>query len=235
MLKRVVDLIYPRFCALCNDRVTNEAGHICWDCLSDVEYVGNPFCSVCGDPVEGMVENEYTCSACRRDKPGFDMARSAVRYRSGMAAAVRSLKYSQATHVARDLAKLLQACVQMWYEHIDFDAVTCVPLHRRKEKDRTFNQSELLARCLARALRKPLMARCLARSKNTDTQTGLSMLQRRKNVKDAFEADMPDWIEGRRLLLVDDVMTTGATVSECARVLKEAGAAGVHVVTVARG
>ena len=235
MIRGITDLVYPRFCIACNGRVRQESGHVCWDCLSGVEYVTRPFCSLCGDPVDGKVEHEYLCSVCRRHAPSFDTARSAVRYRGSMATAIRALKYSNSTQVSGDLGRLLGGCVETCYDRVQFDAVTCVPLHRSKEAKRTYNQSGLLGKALAKRLKLRLVTRCLERAENTDTQTGLSMSQRRKNVRGAFEASMPDWIEGRRLLLVDDVMTTGATVDECSRVLKNAGAATVHVVTVARG
>jgi ComF family protein len=163
------------------------------------------------------------------------MARSAVRFRGGIKDVLHRFKYSAATHVSRDLAVLLQACVRAHYGHAFIDAVAYVPLHAAKQRERTYNQAGLLAADLARLMRRPLAERCLERTRDTATQTRLSARERARNVRGAFVVRHPAWVQGRHLLLVDDVMTTGATVAACSRVLKEAGAASVHVVTVARG
>jgi ComF family protein len=194
-----------------------------------------PFCARCGDPVEGAVAHAYVCSWCVDRAPHFDLARSAARYHGTLQAILQQFKYGAATHLRRDLAGLLQACVQTHYGREHFDAVAFVPLHHRKERERTYNQSRLLAGELARGLRLPVAWRCLVRSKATATQTRLSAADRAENVRNAFRVREPAWVEGRRLLLVDDVMTTGATVNECARMLKQAGAARVCVATVGRG
>jgi ComF family protein len=152
-----------------------------------------------------------------------------------MKEAVHAFKYEKACHLAGDLGGLLVGCVQAHYSQISFDGVCYVPLHPRKGRERTFNQSRLLALDAARRLGLPTLHRSLARVRLTSTQTRLNVEERKANVRGAFSALMPEWTEGRRLLLVDDVMTTGATVAECSRVLKEAGATGVYVVTVARG
>jgi len=144
-------------------------------------------------------------------------------------------KYSNATHLTADLASLLHACVNIHYTREKFDAVSFVPLHPAKERARTYNQARLLAGHLAGLMGLPLAGGCLSRIRETGTQTRLNMRARTKNVANAFQADCPEWIEGRNFLLVDDVMTTGATVSEISRELKAAGAGRVCVVTVARG
>jgi competence protein ComFC len=182
-----------------------------------------------------MVEHEYLCSYCERNRPQFDMARSAVRYRGGVRVILQSLKYSRQTFLVPDVLPFLSACIATHYFKIYFDGVTFVPLYPRKERERTFNQSRLLAGELARTLDLPFLPNCLERTRYTVTQTDLDASQRRANVRGAFAPLNRKWLDGRTLLLVDDVMTTGATVDECSRILKEAGAAGVFVVTVARG
>ena len=167
--------------------------------------------------------------------PAFDQARSALRFKGGIKDVLHGFKYSNATHMAFDLATLLHACVQTHYANDPFDAVSFVPLHPAKDRSRTYNQARLLAENLARLMNLPLACGCLARIRETGTQTRLNMRARAKNVAGAFQPECPQWIEGRNFLLVDDVMTTGATISECSRVLKEAGAARVCAVTVARG
>ncbi len=230
-----IDLIYPRFCAVCDGSVEYGLRYLCWDCLANVDKVQPPFCSVCGDPVDGMIGHEYICSWCSERRPYFDVARSAVRYCGGMKKIMHAFKYENASYLSKDLASLLVACVDTHYSNACFDAVVFVPLHASKERNRTYNQSYLLAKDLASKMGLPVVSTCLKRVRETKTQTGMSARQRMWNVRDAFDVKWSEWVEGRRFLMVDDVMTTGATVDECAKVLKQAGAAGVSVITVARG
>jgi len=231
----ILDLVYPRTCSGCSRPLEADRGHLCWECLASLDIIVHPFCSKCGDPVDGMVEGSYVCSWCVRNEPAFDLARSAARYRGPLVVALQQFKYDGATCVGGDLVELLFACVITHFESARFDVVAFVPLHPSKERRRTFNQSRLLASGLASRLKMPLFARALRRVKNTPTQTSLTLRQRQENIRKAFEVPAPEWVAGRRILLVDDIMTTGATVAECGRVLKEAGAASVHVATVARG
>lgn len=235
LLSAVMDLVYPRCCVTCGHRVGEGSRHICWDCAAGFHLVEEPYCSRCGDPVDGRVENVFLCSACRRHPPHFDLARSALRYRGGLRRAIHAFKYSRVCCLSGDFTRWLAACYRMHYAGVRVDAVACVPLHGRRQRDRTYNQAGLLARDLARELRVPYAARCLRRVRPTESQTHLNARQRRANVRGAFFVGDAGWVEGRRWLLVDDIMTTGATVNECARVLKRAGAASVHVLTVARG
>lgn len=234
-VREALDIVFPRQCAVCGKAVGGESLHVCWDCMAGMWPVHEPFCSICGDPVPGPIEHHYSCSMCRGSRPGFDYARSAFMYRGAVAGLVKVLKYHGGLHLRRDLAAMLLACVNVHYAAIDVDAVVFVPLYHRKERERSYNQSRLLAIELAIMLGKPMVPDALLRVRDTPSQTQLSSVQRRKNVRGAFRAVRPEWLNGRRFLLVDDVMSTGATVSECARELKKAGAAAVRVVTVARG
>jgi ComF family protein len=212
-----------------------DGGHLCWDCMATLDVVTDPFCAWCGDPIAGEVGHAYTCSRCAQHPPAFDCARSAVSYRGPIRNVIQSFKYSADLCLSHDMVGLLQACAGAHVEGAAIDGVCWVPLYPVRERKRGFNQARVLAAGLARRLRLRLMPPCLERLRNTESQTGLSRGQRRTNVKGAFRPLRAEWVQGRVLLLVDDVMTTGATVSECARVLKQAGAAGVHVLTVARG
>ena len=233
--RHVLDLLYPRTCAVCGEPVGDESLHVCWDCLAGLWPIQFPYCSVCGNPVSGCVSRDYVCHLCSHRERGFDVARSAVHFDGPAVDLIHAFKYNHAAHLSLDLAHLLLACVRGHYGAMDIDAVTFVPLYPRRERERTYNQSRLMAAELARALDRPLLERCLVRVRPTPSQTALSAAERRENVRGAFEARQARWIAGRRLLLVDDVMTTGATVDECGRALRHAGAAAVRVVTVARG
>ena len=183
----------------------------------------------------GDIQHDYTCFACARETPAFEQARSAVRYEGAVGSALRSLKYSHSLWVIQDLVDLLFACVQAEYSGIEFNQVTSVPLHPSRRRERGFNQSALLGRALASRLCIPFREGLLRRVHPTVSQTGLTAPQRTANVCGAFRIGLFARPEGRRILLVDDVMTTGATVNACASVLKKGGAAAVYAVTVARG
>ncbi len=235
LLQAVLDLVWPRTCEGCGRPVGAAPGHLCWDCRSELPVIRPPFCAQCGDPVEGAITQEYRCAFCVEHAPAFVQARSALRFRGVVPLVLHRFKYGAATHLAPDLAGWLEACVNTEYSREHFDAVVYVPLYPARERYRTYNQAALLAESLARRLRLPVAGGCLKRVRDTGTQTRLSARARAANVRGAFAVTHPGWVDGRRFLLVDDVMTTGATLAEASAALMEAGAAGVHVVTVARG
>lgn len=230
-----LDLIYPRICVGCGCPVGYDGHLLCGKCLLTLSVIHAPFCRHCGDPVAGHVEHDYLCSYCKRRPPSFRAARSAVRYRGAAQKLIKALKYQGMTAVADDAVPLLAAVVASFYSGVKFDAVLGVPLHHKRRRSRGYNQSALLANKLGRWLDVPSPQFVVYRRRNTPSQTGLSLAARNRNVSGAFAVRRPEWIEGRRVLLVDDVMTTGATVNACSRALVKAGAASVRVATVARG
>lgn len=235
-LRALLDLVYPRPCAGCGGAGPAEGGHLCWDCRARLTLIHAPYCVLCGDPVSGRIDHAYTCTLCDRRTVHFDSARSAVRYEGPVGGAIRALKYNRALWLVRDLTRLLEAVVRTHFEADRIDLITAVPMPAWRRWRRGFNQAELLGRDLAHILRKPFCATLISRSHYTRTQTRLTARERTANVRGAFQSG---WghprAEGRRILLVDDVMTTGATVNECARALKACGAQAVWVATVARG
>lgn len=235
LLSTILDLLYPRSCIACGMMSDRPYFHFCWQCLSKLRIVTHPFCRICGDPVDGTVNIEYTCSSCNNRRPFFTAARSAARYSGPLENAIQAFKYANMTHLSADFTLFLSACVATHYAGIHFDIVTYVPLYPRKQRERTYNQSQILAESLARKLKLPSKPHILSRIRDTKTQTTLTASQRSQNVRGAFDVKNRDWIEGKTILIVDDVMTTGATVNECARMLKQAKASDVYVVTVARG
>jgi ComF family protein len=183
------------------------------------------------------------CGACRADAPAFDGARSFGLYTGKLRQVVLRLKFGGEERLGVRLGEWLAPTWDALPEGSEFDLplIVPVPLHASRRRERGFNQSELLARGLVRALRRqnggaaPQVARgCLRRKRATPPQTGLSVAARRENLRGAFEVVKPDEVRGRAIVLVDDVMTTGATLSACARALKRAGAAQVMGVTLAR-
>lgn len=234
--KTFLDLLFPRACAACARPVGDEFLYLCWDCIAELDYIRECFCRICGDPANALVGDDWICARCAGKSPAFNAARSAVRYRGIIRNALMSFKYHNAVWLAQDFVLLLQGLTAgQWLESMALDGIVPVPLHPRKERRRTYNQAALLAAGLSRAMGLKLLNDCLIRTKDLGTQTHLTQSARSVNVRDAFGLKKPDKIDGRRLLLVDDVMTTGATANACAQVLKYAGAAAVYVATVARG
>jgi ComF family protein len=234
-MKPLLDMLYPRNCIGCGGREPETFRYICWDCWSDAAGIEPPFCNLCGDPVAGSVDHEFICYACSAEKPSFDGARSAARYDGVVGEALRQLKYEKATWLAGDLASLMQRCLSAEYPARTFDRVVPVPLYHVRRRERGFNQSALLAKALSKRISGSADLHRLRRIRPTATQTHLTASQRLSNVQNAFHTGKGKRLAGQRVLLVDDVMTTGATVNACARALKRGGAQSVHVITVARG
>jgi ComF family protein len=174
------------------------------------------------------------CAACRGRPPGFDYARAAARYDGVVREALHAFKFRSRWTLAAPLADLLVEVVAGHLPDGIPDLLLPVPLHPRRERERGFNQASLLARRVGRSLGCPVRETVLARVVATRSQTELDAAARRANVRNAFAVRRPALVAGRHVVLVDDVLTTGATLSECARRLREAGASRVGALTVAR-
>ena len=190
---------------------------------------------MCGDPVEGRIDHEFVCYQCSSVTIHFKRARSAARYDGVLRQALQSYKYRGAMWLRRDLIALLEGCFRTQYIADDIDAVCAVPMHPSRRRRRGYNHAHHLSVGLARRLGKQVLRGAVFRIRATPTQTNLTARERASNVKGAFVAGGAKKLRGRRLLLVDDVMTTGSTANACAAALMQGGAASVNVLTVARG
>ena len=233
----LLDMLFSRVCEECGAVLAeDEPGSLCWDCRARVRFVQVPFCERCGDPVPGTIGGPYECAGCRGLRPAFDWARSAVRYEGPAKACIRRFKYQAGIWLQEELVGWLAALWRTCPAEVrSVDFVAGIPLYPRRERERGYNQAALLAEGLAEQVGIPFRRGLLGRTKPTATQTHLTAVQRVHNVKGVFSVRRPGDVRGARIALVDDVMTTGATVNECARALKAAGAAAVMVLTVARG
>lgn len=233
-VEAVADLLYPRNCPACGGGSDRPGRHLCWSCFGGLDLFRGPVCIRCGMRPEGWVEAPFTCGACRASPPAFEAARSAARFSGALREMLHAFKYNQALWLREDLVDLLEGGVLGAFDPGKIDAVIPVPLHPARLRKRTYNQSAELARSLARRLEKPCLD-VLRRVRDTAPQTRLGASARRTNMRNAFQPGAPEWIAGRRWLLVDDVMTTGATLRECAAALRRSGARRVWAVTVSRG
>ena len=232
----VLDLVFPRHCAACGGVVDRPEGHVCWECFRGIELRGDSAaCDRCGLRVEGPVQHAFLCSVCRDNEPAFERARSAGRFGGVLRELLLQFKYGRATWLRDDLAGILHGCVLADFACAEVDAVVPVPLHSVKQRHRGYNQAALLAGEIARRLERPYVGDALARIRPTPTQTRLDAAARRRNVRGAFSVPAAEWVRGRTVLLVDDVMTTGATLDAASAALRQAGAWRVWAATVARG
>ena len=229
-------LVYPEVCQVCGSaRATVAERFLCAGCLGKVKPIRPPYCSRCGLPYEGAITGTFECGNCREAGLEFAFARSAVVAGEEVLQVIHQYKYKRAYWFEPLLAEWLiratepELHIQSWHRLVP------IPLYPAKEREREFNQAERLAKRLSRALGIPVDSSCVRRVRATESQTRLSREERHQNMHKAFEAKRGAGLEGQRLVLIDDVMTTGATTSACAKALRKAGAAEVCVWTVARG
>ncbi len=233
-LTALLDFFFPPLCHVCRTFIP-DAGvlHICPSCREQMPPVGHPLCPVCGIPFQGA-GTDHPCGNCIKDLPAFDAARAALLYEGHSRDLIHAFKYRNKTHLRRPLALLAAEGLTEFVMSRAPDLIAPVPLHVRRLRSRGFNQAVLLGELLARRWRLPLARRALVRIRWTEPQINLAAHERRDNVKGAFCVRDPAVVAGKRVLLLDDVLTTGSTAEECSRVLKLAGAAEVTVITVAR-
>ena len=239
-LTALADLLFPPFCPVCRDRLgPGRRDPLCGRCWDDLERIEGPVCRVCGTPLPRFpgaagAEGGQTCGACLARGSPLAYARSAARYGDLVREAIHALKFKGRRSMAAPLGDLLIETAARHLAGRPVDLLLPVPLHRRRERERGFNQAELLARRVATAWGVPVGRRVVIRRAATVPQTELTAPERWANVRDAFALARPEAIAGRHVVLVDDLVTTGATARACARCLMRGGAASVGLLTVAR-
>jgi ComF family protein len=228
------NLLLPDECRICGIRLQNISRvPVCPDCLKRPEpFVAEYFCSVCRTPFlnSSPLDENGRCALCRLGFTGYDAALSFGEYSGTLRSLVHLYKYGKVAPLAAPLGQMLMRALPAGTE---FDGIVPLPLHWRRRWRRGFNQSELLARVVSRQTGRPVW-KIVRRRKATPPQAGLTSAERRTNVAGAFEVTNGRHIEGRDILLIDDVLTTGATARACAAVLKRSGASKVTVLTLAR-
>ncbi len=229
----LAELAFPSHCFVC-EKAVEPGVLLCADCEREVRRVNEPRCGVCSHPFDGMMD-EVECPNCRGHEMSFDAAIAVVKCTGSVRDLVHRFKYGKERYLRRLLGRwLAEALDDDRLADVEPDVLVPVPLHPTREREREFNQAEELARWVTR-LRGVPTGRLLRRRRYTVTQTQFDRKQRMRNLRDAFEVRHNDRVIGKHILLVDDILTTGSTLDECARVLVEAGAASVNAITVARG
>lgn len=226
ILRFALDAVLPPRCLRCGE-IVGEAGVLCAACWRSITFITRPLCERCGLPFPH--EARGVCGACAAMPPHFDRARAVFRYDEASRDLVIALKHGDKTHTAPAYGAWMRRAGAELLE--DADLIVPVPLHWTRLFRRRYNQAALLAYAIDRTKVAPDL---LVRRRRTPSQGHLGRSARSRNVAGAFAVRTGASVEGKRLLLVDDVMTTGATVGECARVLRRAGAVRVDVLTLAR-
>lgn len=228
-------LFFPSFCSLCS-RLLEKPGEkiICRKCWESLRGHPGAACLCCGRFFHGDA-SPHLCAACIENPPPFACHRSCGFYRGRLKDIILLYKYRKLRILGEGLAafalQTLGDADDLWF---DVEICVPVPLHPRRRRRRGFNQAEIISRRLAAAKGLQHVNRCLVKTKNPPPQTSLNGAARRRNVKGAFTVRRPEAVQGRSVLLVDDVYTTGSTIRECASVLKAAGAGEVRALTIAQ-
>src|SRR5216117_4461382 len=233
LLEAAVSLLYPPVCTLCGGK-TRAAEYLCERCEAKATPIVAPFCQQCSEPFEGAIATAFTCANCAHRKIYFDAAVAAYRGRGIVRQIIHDFKYGRQIHLRHLVTRWLTAALDdPRLRGRRFDVIIPVPLHPARKRERGFNQASLLAELLSAQISiqsRPL----LERIRYATTQTALDRTERIENLHNAFRLRKNMNVRDLRVLLIDDVLTTGSTLSECARVLKDAGVISVHAATVAR-
>ena len=225
-------LLYPPRCLVC--KALGESG-LCAACAGQITPVAAPFCPVCG---QTLLPDAEGCLHCRRRLPAFARARALGAYDGVLRHAIHQFKYRDRPQMAVPLGHLLAAYARDHAPELNglrFDALLPMPMHPNRQRQRGYNQSERLARVVGNEISLPLLTKALIRTRPTRPQVGLAGDARRTNLRGAFEVKQPLLVAGKTLLLIDDVVTSGSSLHECAVVLKAAGAKAVYALTLAAG
>jgi ComF family protein len=235
--RSISEVVFPPVCVACGGLVEGSAyRHVCVKCSEKIDFVEGPACMICGHPFYGELAGERMCPHCEGLGPAFREGRTCVLFKGAARALMHELKYHRGLYVLTDIETIIRRSPRV-LELIRGSVIVPVPLHARKERERGYNQTLLLAGCFARAVEGDArVEQVLKRSVDTKSQTAFDRRTRRTNLKNAFALAPAAVINPvRHYILVDDVFTTGSTLNSCAGVLRRAGCLNLDVVTFGHG
>lgn len=240
-LESLLDWLYPPRCRFCGDAILGpDEECFCRSCRQKIRLVTHPLCVTCGRPFLDVPGDDHLCGACILRPPYFSRARAWACYpreendEHPLRQVVQRFKYGRKVALGKPLGRLMARVGSEFFQEWSPEIIVPVPLHPKRLRWRGFNQALLLGREVSRRWQIPVDPFILLRVKETAPQTQLPEEERRKNVRRAFDVNSGKTIDGKNVLLVDDVYTSGATVNECSHTLLRAGAKEVHVLTLAR-
>ncbi|MBR0198149.1 MAG: ComF family protein [Kiritimatiellae bacterium] len=233
-LKKLLDILFPRHCEICSSQVDRFDRYICANCLNNLPFMPQDGCAICAKPISSGGNTNLLCEDCSgKNRPFFDRAAAAVCFEGNFRRILLDFKFNSHLWLKNDFIDLLESAARSRLNMAAVDLIIPMPITTFHLLDRGFNQSALLAKALAKRINKSYSNKILRRINSPRRQSGLKEEDRRENVKNTFKVLKPRKVIGRVILVVDDIMTTGATLSECARTLKSAGAQKVFVLTLA--
>lgn len=235
IISQFFSFIFPPHCVSCM-KIVSKDGIFCEECWSQLKFITEPKCEICSYPFEMEITGmQPICFNCLQKKPSYDHSFIPFRYNEAISRAIADFKYRDNAFLIKKLASFL---LRFGFEKqiSNFDLMVAVPMHEHKLRQRKFNQSVLLCDELNKTLNKEFYRDLLVKVRNTKPQVRLTQKQRKKNLKRAFlvKEKYREIVKGKRVLLVDDVMTTGTTIESCAKELKRRGARTVGVLALAR-
>ena len=240
-LESLLDLLYPPRCRCCRNTISgSDEMCFCWECRQRIREVSHPLCTACGYPFLDTRGEDHLCGACLARPPSFVQARAWACYPRGderkdpLRFVMQQFKYGRKVSLGRPLGRLLSKGCNGFFQESTLDGIIPVPLHPKRLRWRGFNQAVILAQQVSRLWRLPMDPFILLRLTETEPQTQLSEEDRRKNMRGAFSLNPKKSVQGKRILLVDDIYTSGATVNECSCTLIRGGAKEVSILTLAR-
>jgi competence protein ComFC len=236
LLSGLGDLIYPKICLSCKKKLDKSAkdSFICQGCWSNIKRNVPPFCQFCGRRLKASNISKSICPDCTRRNLHFDSAFSPCVYTGVIKDLIREFKYKNKDYLGLSLSRLMIEFIKEYNTPIEYmDFIVPIPLHKTKLREREFNQAQILSQHIAKEFEIDVLTQILLRTKKTKTQAELETHERFLNVKDSFRVIDDKQIRNKNILLVDDVLTTGATSSEAAKALKNSGANIVFVLTLA--
>lgn len=218
--QRLLDWIYPSSCVSCQQFISG-ADCLCTKCKKRIKFLKPPYCQQCSEPFEGQIQHHFSCPNCKKMQLSFNFARAAVVHNKASINLVHQLKYGKKTYITEIMAEMMQQAFEKEILLTEHDwLIVPVPMHWLRQSKRGFNQAQLLANSLSKRLELP-KKKLLTRSRRTINQANLNRKKRLKNLINAFKLKKTALPKKTNILLIDDVLTTGSTAHQCAKVLKQ--------------
>lgn len=230
-----LEFLFPPVCLLCDSKELYQAGcFICKGCFNSISFISHPVCVRCGKPFLTETTRDHVCGSCLTQEPSFNLVRALGKYEGALKNIIQNFKYKQKFSMVNLFNLLLDHRHNQAITFSSYDLLIPVPLHKSRLRQRGFNQTVILGNILKKKYHLPLRANILQRTTHTPPQVTLPVKERKANMRNVFKVNEPGSVEGKTILLLDDVYTTGATMNECARILKKSGASRVDGFVIAR-
>ena len=236
MIREIANLIYPVLCQLCGKKIGEENKNLCGECLKKIKKRIPPFCLKCGRQLSGIPDIQTICTDCEKNNIYFDRVFSAFEYNGDLKKLVHNFKYNKITSLTKDFVEWTMDFMKEYSIGNKANLILSIPMHPLRLFIREINPSHILAKNIAKKSNIQYSGKFLKKIKNTASQSKLNRLNRLENIKGSLSIRKKDKVNvlHKRILLVDDLFTTGSTINECAKILKAQGASYVEAITLAR-